>query len=466
MKTALQSSILTLVGFVIGAVNTLVLYTRVLSQNEYGTVSYILATATLLLPFLSLGFPQGLLRFFEKFSDKERSALLGQLLITTLFSFLGFGVLLLIAVTLFGKGGWVSNSLGSSDMVYVLSVGGAMAFFELGFALMKFHLKTRLGVFLKEVFPRVLVTTYLLFSLVEGFDLVTFLKFLIVVYCTRALIMWIYAISNSAIPIRFSVSRLLPSKEIIGYTALVLIGSAISLSFLEIDKVMLYQLLSPENVATYTVAVFMATTVAIPFRGYLPYLSGKIAQGFSSRSSGLILELNRASSQIIQLTTLTSLALILGIPLLRFILPESYELSLQLLPILILAKWIDSSFALANTLFQFSDRFKLFLALSVVMVFALVGLNLIAIPRYGLFGAAFATLGTLSLFSLIKLILLTKVLGKSIYELQSVVVLLVGISAVLVFLIVNEAFGYILITLSFFSTAYLFAKKWRGKRNF
>ncbi len=64
MKTAVQSSIVTLLGFIIGAINTLVLYTRVLSQSDYGTVSFILATATLLLPFMSLGFPQGLLRFF------------------------------------------------------------------------------------------------------------------------------------------------------------------------------------------------------------------------------------------------------------------------------------------------------------------------------------------------------------------------------------------------------------------
>jgi O-antigen/teichoic acid export membrane protein len=207
----------------------------------------------------------------------------------------------------------------------------------------------------------------------------------------------------------------------------------------------------------------MATTVAIPFRGYLPYLSGKIAKGFSTESDELIPELRVASTQIIELTTLASLAIIAGIPLIRFILPDSYELSLQLLPVLVLAKWIDSSSALANTVFQFSDRFKLFLVISAVMVLTLIGLNLFAIPRYGLFGAAYATLGTLSLFSLIKLLLLRKILGKSILTAQSVLVLAFGITAVILFLNVKTFLGYALIALSFFATIYFFTKKWRSK---
>lgn len=463
MKTALQSSIVTLLGFIIGAINTLVLYTRVLSQSDYGTVSFILATATLLLPFMSLGFPQGLLRFFEKFSDHDRSIVLGQLLITTLFSFSGFGVLLVLGAQFFGVSDSISTSFSVSDAIYILSIGGFMAFFELGFALMKFHLKTRFGVFLKEVFPRILVTLYLLISMFGEFDLSIFVKFLLLIYGLRALIMWIYAFLNSTISIRIKVSQLFPSKEMITYTALVLLGSSISLSFLEIDKVMLYKLLSPEKVATYTVAVFMATTVAIPFRGYLPYLSGKIAKDFSNKAAELIPELRVAASQIIELTTLASLAIIAGIPLIRFILPDSYELSLQLLPVLVLAKWIDSSCAIANTVFQFSDRFKVFLAISAVMVLTLIVLNLFAIPRYGLFGAAYATLGTLSLFSLIKLLLLRKILGTSILTTQTVLVLVSGITAVILFLNVKAFFGYALIALSFFATAYFFTKKWGSK---
>ena len=92
-RISIQSSGLTLLGFVLGALNTLVLYTRLVGVEEYGTIAFILATATLISPFISLGMPQGLLRFYNSLTKIERSRLLGlAILLTLLVAFIISGI--------------------------------------------------------------------------------------------------------------------------------------------------------------------------------------------------------------------------------------------------------------------------------------------------------------------------------------------------------------------------------------
>jgi O-antigen/teichoic acid export membrane protein len=88
-RTSIHSSGLTLFGFILGALNTLVLYTRLVGVEQYGTIAFILASATLISPFISLGMPQGLLRFYDSLTPIERPRLLGfAILAISLISFM------------------------------------------------------------------------------------------------------------------------------------------------------------------------------------------------------------------------------------------------------------------------------------------------------------------------------------------------------------------------------------------
>ena len=59
------NGLFTAFGFVLGAVNVLLLYTRVFSPEIYGIISFILASATLLFPLVSLGMQQTILRYYD-----------------------------------------------------------------------------------------------------------------------------------------------------------------------------------------------------------------------------------------------------------------------------------------------------------------------------------------------------------------------------------------------------------------
>jgi O-antigen/teichoic acid export membrane protein len=162
--------------------------------------------------------------------------------------------------------------------------------------------------------------------------------------------------------------------------------------------------MTASEVANYTVAVFIATTVAIPFRGFLPLYGPKTARSYHQDSNSFHVadELKSANDQILDLTSLIVLLLLAALPLIQFVLPPGFEKGFDLIPILILAKFIDAISGLTTPLFQYSKLYSKYLVLSILMFAVLVLTNLWLIPLYGLKGAAFATALTFVVFSILK----------------------------------------------------------------
>ena len=402
-RTSIQSSGLTLFGFILGALNTLVLYTRLVGVEQYGTIAFILASATLISPFISLGMPQGLLRFYDSITPVERPRLLGfAILAITLISSILFVVVYFIHGWL-GQYSEAINNLSLYESITILAIALSMGVFELGFALAKLQFKPRFGVFLKEVYPRLLITLYLIHLIWSDFNWSGFILFLLMSYLTRALLIWITALKISGILPSFNFKGL-RLNTILSYSLLVLLGSSLSLFFLEVDKVMLFELMTASEVANYTVAVFIATTVAIPFRGFLPLYGPKTARSYHQDSNSFPIadELKSANDQILDLSSLIVLLLLAVLPLIQFVLPTEFEKGLDLIPILIFAKFIDAISGLTTPLFQYSKLYSKYLVLSILMFALLVLTNLWLIPLYGLKGAAFATALTFCVFSTLK----------------------------------------------------------------
>ena len=191
---------------------------------------------------------------------------------------------------------------------------------------------------------------------------------LLISYLTRALLIWITALKISGITPSFNFKGL-RLNTILSYSLLVLLGSSLSLFFLEVDKVMLFEFMTASEVANYTVAVFIATTVAIPFRGILPLYGPKMAQSYNANNNSFneTSELRSANHQILDLSSLIVLLLLAAFPLMQILLPTAYEQGLSILPILIFAKFVDSISGLTTPLFQYSKFYSKYLVLSILM---------------------------------------------------------------------------------------------------
>jgi O-antigen/teichoic acid export membrane protein len=199
------------------------------------------------------------------------------------------------------------------------------------------------------------------------------------------------------------IDKLSTYNQLFVYGGLVVLGSGLSLAFLEIDKVMLYALSSSSNVALYTVFIFMATTIAIPLRSIQPLYNAECA---ALQQRQKIDELSMLVQRAISISSYYGVV-ILGVvltfqPLLRSFLPAEYHSGFFILPLLLLLKLIDSSFTPINSLFYYSKFYKTYLLFSLGFLIVMILLNLLLIPLYGIYGAAIATSLSVLLFGLVK----------------------------------------------------------------
>ena len=60
-----KNTITTYIGFAIGGINTLFLYTEFMSETYYGLITYILSTAYVMMPLLAFGAHNTLVKFYS-----------------------------------------------------------------------------------------------------------------------------------------------------------------------------------------------------------------------------------------------------------------------------------------------------------------------------------------------------------------------------------------------------------------
>ena len=195
-KQSFYNTISIFFAFFLGAVNTLILYPKFLGIEFYGLVITLLANSNLLQPFFSFGIQHSIIKFYYSYSSKIKKD-----------TFLSFSLLqpwiiiapILIIILLF------YNSLFHyffkknpiiKDFAYVIIwVAIATSYFEIFYSWIRVHLKTVFGNFLKEVYPRLAITTLLSLRAAELLNHQTFIISLIISYYLRLAIIIFYAFS-------------------------------------------------------------------------------------------------------------------------------------------------------------------------------------------------------------------------------------------------------------------------------
>ena len=66
IKQSIKNTIITFIGFGIGAVNTLFMYPYFLGEDYFGLSGYVLSAANILYPILSFGIQNTLIKFFNE----------------------------------------------------------------------------------------------------------------------------------------------------------------------------------------------------------------------------------------------------------------------------------------------------------------------------------------------------------------------------------------------------------------
>lgn len=403
LKQSLNNSIVTYLGFGIGALNTLVLYLNFMSPKYYGLIQVILSASLVLNPVLAFGVPNTLVKFYSSFKDKRMTdGFLTLMLLLPLALIVPVGLITYLGYEAIGSFLSRENPIVKDYVWHIFFIGIAMAYFEIFYGWARVQMKSVFGNFMKEVFSRVMVST-LLFLLY--FDVITvelYIHIMVGVYMLRTLVMKIYAyrLRRPILVFRFPKN----TRSILVYSSLIILGGSIAVVLLEVDKVMINQFIEIENVAYYSVAGFIAMVIAVPSRSMHQITYPMTAEILNKNDRPALKRLYQKSSLTLFLISgLLFLLILLNLDDMYAMMPEAYRNGYIIFVWLGLAKLYDALMGNNNSILYNSDYYRAVLVLGVVLAAMTVVLNLWLIPKYGLNGAAIASFSALFIYNTLKI---------------------------------------------------------------
>ena len=402
LKQSLRNMVITYLGFAIGAVNTLFLYTYILKPEYYGLVTFILATAAILMPLMAFGVHNTLIRFYSSQSEDQQDGFLTLMLISPLFTILPLALCTWIFYDAIGDFFSRENAIVKEYVWYVFLVGFAQAYFEVYYAWSRVQLKSVFGNFMKEVFCRIGINLLLVLLFFKTISLEVFLIALVGLYLLRTVLMQFYAykVRKRKLNFRFPDN----TKEIMIYSMLIILGGSAAVLLLEIDKFMINQFVAIENVAFYGVAVYIATVVIVPSRAMHQITYPLTASLLHQQNIFELEQLYKKSSLTLFIASgILFLLILLNLVDLYVLLPSVYREGFLVVLLIGLAKVFDSVLGNINSILYNSRYYKIILLLGVLLALTTIILNLWLIPMLGIEGAALASFIAIFLFNCIKM---------------------------------------------------------------
>lgn len=400
---SLQNMLVTYIGFAIGAINTLWMYPYFLGDLYYGLTGYVLSTANILMPFMAFGVHNTVIKYYHQYADSRQQV---QLLYRTLQLPLWFSIALLVLYFLFEQPIHhlltTQNAIIADHLWMIPVVGFCMGYFEIFYAWAKIKLQSVFGSLVKEVGIRILISLALFAVYLEWLSLESFLYVVVAIYALATIAM--AGVALRLHPYQRAAEIRMPWKTWLVYSGFIILSGGIANILLDIDKNMIGNALPLEQVAYYSVAIFMATVIAVPSRAMHQIAAPLTARLMSeNRRDELQIFYQKASINLQWVGGWIFGGILINLHQIYALLPEAYSSAYTVVVIIGASKYLELLLGNNNAIIFNSDYYRWILALGVLLTFLIVGLNYWMIPIWGITGAAMATFISLALYSLAKL---------------------------------------------------------------
>lgn len=404
-KQAIQGTLSSYAGVVLGFITTGVLMPHMLSKEQVGLLGLHLSGATMLGQFASLGVSNAGVRYFTYFRDYDRQHN-GFLLITLVTSLAGFllstGVLVAlqpVIVEWYGK-----NSQLFVHYYYLLI---PVTFFLLFFGVFDNYAKmlydSVTGTFLQQFVQRLLIMGAVI---VYGLGLVSFPAFLGLWILSLALPLFIIMgkiARDRALVLNRKYVRVDKSmqRQLSRYASLTLLTGLSSQVILHIDKYMVSHHLGLTAAGIYTICSYFGTVIQMPAMALYKVSGVIIADSWKANDMENIQTIYRKSC-LIQLVAgcLVFVGVAANLPSIFQILPAGYEAGYYVILWIGLGKLFDMATGVNGTILSTSRYYAYDSAFFILMVVITLLTTQYMLPRYGQEGAAIAAAFSTALFNI------------------------------------------------------------------
>jgi O-antigen/teichoic acid export membrane protein len=434
IKQSIRNTITTFLGFGIGALNILFMYPYFLGKEYFGLTGYVLSAANILYPIMSFGIQNTLIKFFNENNktEQELNSYMTYMLLVPLFFITPLMVLFYVFYDTIAAYESQENPIINSFVWVIPIIGIFMGYFEIFYAWLRAHMKSVFGSFVKEVFVRILITILLFGVYFKYITPSDFIYSLILVYGISLMLIVFYANKVKKIVLHFKIPK--QSKAILTYTVFIILSASIANMLLDIDKYMIKHYMKIDNIAFYSVAIFIAMVISVPSRAMHQITYPITAKLMSENKWQELNDLYKKSSITLQVVGgLILLGILVNINQLYLMLPVEYTQGLFVVFAIGLSKYFDLILGNNNAIIFNSKYYRTVLILGLLLVVLIVLLNMYFIPNFGLNGAALATLTAITLYSLAKLLFVVLKMKLFPFTIKTVLSLVILVVSFLVF---------------------------------
>jgi O-antigen/teichoic acid export membrane protein len=410
-RQSVKTTIITFTGALLGGIVTLY-SSNVMPKQELGFVRILPVQAVIASFLLGFGMNNALFFYLHRFEKEEDAGKRPVLLSLSFLLPLAIYIVATLAYFLFFDH-WVALNQ-EQDRPLIRQYFWCLPLFTLLNLLLTLieaflhaHIKAAQASFVREVFIK---GGNLVLFLLFGLGLITFSVFVpafVSVNLLAVIVLWKMAGRN--IDFRFSFRwKLIPRSEFKGILTFALFHAFMGISgtlFGFLDTQLLTNL-SPDGLASipvYTNAVFIATLISIPFRALSLAASGDISKAYAQGDHERVADsYNRAGLNIFIASMFMVVLVACNLHNAVAVLKNGYEAVFGVTLILILGRLVDSATGLNDLALNMSPYFRVNFYFSGTIVLLMIAGFYLAIPAYGVYGAAWVFSGALILFNLAK----------------------------------------------------------------
>lgn len=400
-RQSIKGTIVTYLGVAVGFVTTFFVITRFLSSEEIGLARVLIDAAVLFIGLAQLGTNSSILRFYPYFKSAEREehGFFFWTLVVPLFGFLLVSLLFLTCYEPLSRWFGTKSPLVVNYYYFILP----LAFFMLYQAVFETNANVRMRIVVpravRELLTRIgLLVVYLLYA----YDLLTmdgFVWSLVGVYALAALCNAAYLFSLGGIRIKpdFAFLRQNPTivRKYLLYTAFLILSAVVSVLAPTLSSFFITAEMGLSYTGIYAIATYMAMMVSIPYRSLTaiasPQLSMAIKQDDRAETGTLLAQVG---GNLLLVGGLLLAAVWVNIDLIFAILPNgaTYAVARRTVLLLGVGQLFVATFQFVVTALSYSRYYPFSLLFSFVLTVLALLLNNLFIPRWGMDGAALATL--------------------------------------------------------------------------
>jgi O-antigen/teichoic acid export membrane protein len=420
-KQGVKSSFFIMIGFLIGAVNLLVLFPLFFSKNDQGLVRAMLDIGATLSVFCTLGTLPVIYKFYPFYNHYLGPKKNELPFITLIINLIGFGILLIIG---WQQKDFIIRKLGKSpSLAQYFNYVYPYAFFLLIFYWLEaFAWGLRKGVysnFLRETLIRILTTLLIIAFGLKYIDLTVFLTLFSLLYVIPSLLLLINLIQSKQFSFKSlqisSVTRRLKGK-MFSFALFVFAGQFFNLLARTNDTFLIVGLRGLNDAAIFAIATYVSAILEIPQRSLNSISIPVLASSWKNKDFANIKHIyHKSVSNLLAIGLLLFGLIWLNtdnlVNFLNWVSNKEaggYDAISKLIFILGLAKLIDLATGVNSQIIGTSNFWKFDFFTNLFYILLSLPLNYYLIKNYNLEGLAYSNLIALCLYNSIRFLFLYK----------------------------------------------------------